>query len=68
MSVRGMGLDIIGKLPRAVGGYLYLLVAINKFTITTQAAVKFIMGIFGRFGVPNSIIIDMGSQFTSGVF
>ena len=46
------GLDIVGPLPRSVGGYLFLFVAIDKFTkwpevqpvcsITAQAAVSFI--------------------------
>ena len=46
-----LGLDIVGKLPRAAGGYEYLFVAINKFTkwaemepvrnITAQDAIKF---------------------------
>ena len=46
------GLDIVGPLPRAVGGHLFLFVAIDKFTkwpeveavrtITAQVAVKFI--------------------------
>jgi transposase InsO family protein len=33
-----------------------------------MAAVKFIRGIVCRFGVPNRIITDNGSQFTSGAF
>jgi transposase InsO family protein len=36
--------------------------------INKQSAVKFIKSIICRFGVPNSIIIDNGSQFTSGAF
>src|SRR5664279_2280604 len=37
-------------------------------TITAQAAVKFIRGLVCRFGVPNRIITDNGTQFTSGAF
>ena len=72
------GLDIVGKLPKAVGGHQFLFVAIDKFTkwvevepvrnITANAAVAFIKGIVCRFGVPNRIITDLGSQFTSGAF
>jgi transposase-like protein len=61
----------VGKLPRAVGGYQYLMVAIDKFTkwievelvreMTAQVAVKFIRGIVCRFGVSNRIITDLGS-------
>ena len=46
------GLDLLGPFPRALGGYRYLYVAIDKFTkwpevepvrtIPTKSAVKFI--------------------------
>jgi hypothetical protein len=72
------GLDIVGPFPRAVGGYRFLYVVIDKFTkwpeatpvvnINKQSAVKFIKSIICRFGVPNRIITDNGSQFTSGTF
>jgi transposase InsO family protein len=72
------GLAIVGPFPRAVGGYRFLYVAIDKFTkwpeatpmvkINKQSAVKFIKSIIYRFGVPNRIITDNGSQFTSGAF
>jgi transposase-like protein len=60
------------------GGYRYLYVAINKFakwvdmepvcTIPARSAVKFVHGLVYRFGVPNRIITNNGSQFTSGLF
>jgi hypothetical protein len=72
------GLYIVGPFPRAVGGYRFLYVAIDKFTkwpeatpvvkINNQSAVKFIKSIICRFGVPKRIITDNGSQFTSGAF
>jgi transposase InsO family protein len=37
-------------------------------TIPARSAVKFICGLVCRFGVPNCIITDNGSQFTSGLF
>ena len=53
-------------------------VAIDKFTkwpeveavrkVTTQSAVKFFRSIVCRFGVPNKIITDNGTQFTSRTF
>jgi hypothetical protein len=65
------GLDILGRFPRAQGGYCYLYVAIHKFTkcaevepmqaIPTRSSVKFIQGLVSRFGVPSCIIIDNGS-------
>jgi transposase InsO family protein len=72
------GLDILGPFPRAQGGYRYLYIAIDKLTkwvevepvctIPARSAVKFIRGLVCRFGVPNCIITDNGSQFTSGLF
>jgi transposase InsO family protein len=71
------GLDIVGSFPRTVGGYWFLYVAIDKFTkwpeatlvvkINKQSAVKFIKSIICRFGVPNKIITDNGSQFTAKI-
>jgi transposase InsO family protein len=78
MALRCVGLDIVGPFPRAVGGYRFLYVAIGKFTkwpeatpvvkINMQSVVKFIKSIICRFGVPNQIITDNGSHFTSGAF
>jgi transposase InsO family protein len=72
------GLAIVGPFPRAVGGFWFLYVAIDKFTkwpkatlvvkINKQSAVKFIKSIICRFEVPNRIITDNGFQFTSGAF
>ena len=66
------GLQILGPFPRVPGGYRYLYVAIDKFTkwaeveavrtIPAGSAVKFIKGLVSRFGVPNRIITDNGSQ------
>jgi transposase InsO family protein len=72
------GLDIMGPFPRAIGGYQYLYVIIDKFTkwpeathvvkINKQSTVKFTKSIIYRFGVSNMIITDNGSQFTSNTF
>jgi transposase InsO family protein len=72
------GLNIVGPFPHAIGGYRFLYVTIDKFTkwpeatpvvkINKQSIVKFIKSIICRFGVPNRIITDNGSQFTSGTF
>jgi hypothetical protein len=65
----------MGPFPRAVRGYQFLYVAIDKFTkwpeatsvvkINKQSAMK---SIIFRFRVPNWINTGNGSQFTSGAF
>jgi transposase InsO family protein len=72
------GLDIVGPLQKAPGGYTHLLVAIDKFSkwvevrpitnIRAEQTVTFFTDIVYRFGVPNSIITDNGSQFTGRKF
>jgi hypothetical protein len=65
---------LVGPLQKAPGGYTHLLVAIDKFSkwievrplnsIRSEQAVAFFTNIIHRFGVPNSIINDNGTQFT----
>jgi Integrase core domain. len=72
------GLDILGPFPRGQGGYRFLFVAIDKFTkwieatptreIKAENTIKFIKGIFCRYGLPHRIITDNGSQFISADF
>jgi ribonuclease HI/transposase InsO family protein len=72
------GLDMIGPFKKAQGGYTHILVAIDKFTkwiehkpiasLTSAKAVEFIQDIIFRFVIPNSIITDLGSNFTSFEF
>jgi ribonuclease HI len=73
------GLDQVGPLPKSSrGGHTYLLVAVDKFSkwieavpVTNQEAttsVKFFESIVYRYGVPNSIITDNGTNSTSGKF
>jgi hypothetical protein len=67
-----------GTIPQGCRWIWYLYVAIDKFTkwseatpvvkINKQSTVKFIKSIICRFGVPNWIITNTGSQFTSRVF
>jgi transposase InsO family protein len=72
------GLDIVGPLRKAPGGFTHLLVAIDKFSkwvevrpitnLRAEQGVTFFTDIVHRFGVPNSIITDNGSQFTGRKF
>jgi hypothetical protein len=72
------GLDLVGPLQKAVGGYTYRLVAIDKFSkwmearpimnIHSEQAVLFFTDIIHRFGIPNIIITDNGTQFNGKKF
>jgi transposase InsO family protein len=72
------GLDIVGPLGKAPGGFTHLLVAIDKFSkwvvvrpitnLRAEQVVTFFTDIIHRFGLPNSIITDNGSQFTGKKF
>jgi transposase InsO family protein len=72
------GLDLVGPLQKAPEGFTHLLVAIDKFSkwievrplnsIRSEQAVAFFTNIIHRFGVPNSIITDNGTQFTGKKF
>jgi transposase InsO family protein len=72
------GLDLVGPLQKAPGGFTHLLVAIDKFSkwievrpltsIGSEQAVAFFTNIIQRFGIPNSIITDNGTQFTGKKF
>jgi transposase InsO family protein len=72
------GLDIVGPLRKASGGYTHLLVAVDKLSewiearpitnLRAEQAVSFFTDIIHRFGVPNSMITDNKSQFTDRKF
>ncbi|KAM5579269.1 hypothetical protein ABKV19_009186, partial [Rosa sericea] len=68
------GLDLIGKLPTAVGQFKYAIVAVDYQTkwveaeplvaITTEKVKNFLWkNIYCRFGVPDTIVTDNGTQF-----
>jgi transposase InsO family protein len=72
------GIDIISVLPRALGGFRFLFVGIDTFTkwmeatpvvnITQEAAVKLLQSIIYRFGIPQRVLIDNGTQFKGAQF
>ena len=72
------GLDMVGPLKTASSGMTHLLVAVDKFTKWIEAkpiknldgptAIKFFKSIIYRFGYPNNIITDNGSNFVKGEF
>ena len=67
------GLDMVGPLKKGLGGFTHLLIAVDKFTkwieakpitnIHSEEAVKFFLDVIYRFGVPNCIITDHGTNF-----
>jgi transposase InsO family protein len=69
---------MIRPFKKAQGGYIHVLVAIDKFTkwieykpiasLTSAKVVEFIQEIMLRCGIPNSIITDLRSNFTSSEF
>jgi transposase InsO family protein len=72
------GLDLVGPLQKAPGGFTHWMVAIDKFSkcievqplanIKSEQTVAFFMDIIHHFGVPNSIITDNGTQFKAKKF
>jgi transposase InsO family protein len=73
------GLDQVGPLPKSSrGSHTHLLVTVDKFSkwieavpVTNQeasTAVKFFESIVYKYGIPNNIITDNGTNFTSGEF
>lgn len=72
-------LDFISPLPRSKNGFTFILTVLDSFSkfvhihplraATAASLIKFLEDrIFLTFGVPEVIIADNGSQFTSGMF
>jgi len=69
---------MVGPLKKGPDGFTHLLVAVDKFTkwieakpiinLCSEEAVKFFLDIIYRFGVPNCIITDHGTNFTGKKF
>jgi transposase InsO family protein len=78
LAFRCVGYGSRRPLAEGTRGYTHLLVAIDKFSkwievqplnsIRSEQAVAFFTNIIHRFGVPNSIITDNGTQFTGRKF
>ena len=72
------GASMIGPFKLAPGNFKFVFVLIDKFSkwieymplvkATFEKAVEFLNQIIHRFGIPNSIITDLGTQFTSTTF
>ncbi|KAK0577195.1 hypothetical protein LWI29_029367 [Acer saccharum] len=73
------GIDLIGPMPTATGGAKHAIVAVDYFTkwveaeplvhITEANTISFVKkNILYRFGIPNTIITDNGTQFDGRKF
>jgi transposase InsO family protein len=72
------GLDLVGLFKKANGGFTHIFIVVDKFTkwievnptasISAAKVVEFIIEIMYRFGMPNNIITDNGTQFTAREF
>jgi transposase InsO family protein len=72
------GINIVGVIPRAPGGFRFLFVTIDTFTmwmeamsvvnITQDATIKFLQSIIYKFDVPKWILTDNGTQFKGAEF
>jgi hypothetical protein len=72
------GLNSVRPFRTVLGGYRFILVAVDKFTkwievrpvakVTSEEAGKFMHDITHRFRVPNRIITDLGTTFTGSAF
>jgi hypothetical protein len=71
-------LDLVCPFKKAKGRFTHIFMAVDKFTkwievmpaasITAAKVVEFINEIMYRFGIPNNIITDNGTQFTAREF
>jgi transposase InsO family protein len=78
MAFLHMGLDLVGPLKKAKGGFTHIFIVVDKFTkwievkpaalITAAKAVEFIKEIMYKFSIPNNIITYNGTQFTMREF
>ena len=69
---------MVRPLKKGPSGFTHLLIAVDKFTkwieakpitnICSEEAVKFFLYIIYRFGVPNCIITNHGTNFTGKKF
>jgi hypothetical protein len=72
------GLDMIGPFKPAPGNFKFVFVLIDKFSkwieymplvkASSKKAVEFLDQVIHRFGIPNNIITDLGTQFTRNMF
>jgi transposase InsO family protein len=71
-------LDLVGLFKKAKGEFTHIFIAVDKLinwiqvkpatSITVVKAVEFIRETMYKFGVPNNIITDNGTQFTAREF
>ena len=70
-----LALDTVGPLPEDYNGNKYIIVCVDSFSrfvdlfpsldTTASSAVGVLMSIFGRYGLPQRILTDNGSQYSN---
>ena len=72
-----INIDAMGPFPPTAEGYKYIVVIVDCFTrfvelfpamtVSAEDACKCILSVVGRYGIPNTILTDGGSQFKNEV-
>ena len=72
------GLDMIGPFKPTLGNFKCVFVVIDKFSkwieymplvkATLEKVIEFLNQIIHHYGIPNNIIMDLGTQFTGNTF
>jgi len=72
-----ISIDTLGPLPKDSDGFTYIIVVVDRFSrylelfatkdCTARSAAKALLEVFSRYGPPQSVRSDQGTQFTSKV-
>ena len=72
---RLVAMDIVGPIPRSVGGYKYLLTLMDLYSkypeaiplkrVDNEAVLEALLEVISRHGIPEAILTDQGSVFMS---
>ena len=73
-----IAIDSIGPLPESTEGHKHILVFIDSFSrfielipianLTAELAANSLIQIIGRYGIPQAILTDNGTQFANNIF
>jgi transposase InsO family protein len=73
-----ISLDSIGPLPESTEGFIHILVVIDCFTriielypcktLEAEEAAQHVVDFFSRYGIPDQLLTDKGTQFRNSLF